>query len=198
MKIKIFFFAIAFGFFACSGGDQQTDTTESDSTSTEEPQVTYTNYDGPITSEAITDLAGAVYNETTKRIDMQKAIHYIQACEQYAEANPSDESSPEYLMKAAEMSRNINNFDKALNLYDRVINNYSSYDKAPQAFFLKAFTLDDNMGKKEEAKVLYEEFIKNYPNDDFADDAQFMLETLNKSDAEIIEEFEKKRQESQQ
>ena len=143
-------------------------------------------------SAKIDSLALKVYNDSTKRVDTEMAKNYIAACEEYANKFPKDSLSPVLLLKAAETSRNIGNFDEALKIYDLVISDYSDYDKAPQAMFLKAFTVDDNMGKKEEAKVIYEAFLEKYPNDEFAESAKFMLENLYKSDAEIIQGFEKK------
>ncbi len=149
MKIKLLFFATAISFFAISCGD---------------PAVKLEN------------LAASIYNESTKKIDSEKAMAYVAACESFATKNPKDERSPEYLLKAAETARNVNQHDRALAIYDTVIEQFSSFKKAPQALFLKAFTLDDNMGKKDEAKALYEDFIAKYPNDDFAESAKFMLQ----------------------
>ena len=142
----------------------------------------------------IEGIANQVYNDSTKRIDPEMAKQYIAACEEYAGKYSADTLSPVLLLKAAETSRNIGDFQTALKLYDQIINDFSTFKKAPQALFLKAFTVDDNMGKKEEAKVIYEAFLEKYPNDDFAESAKFMLENLYKSDAEIIQGFEEKKQ----
>lgn len=170
MKIKILLFTLAFGFFSCSSGP---------------------------TIESIGALEKAVYNDATKKIDNQKANEYVAACETFAKANPTNEEAPKLLLKAAETARNINQFDKALALYDVVTNDFSTYAKAPQAMFLKAFTLDDSMGKKKEAKALYEAFLAKHPNDEFAESAKFMLENLYKSDEDIIKSFEANRKKAE-
>ena len=141
----------------------------------------------------IEDLSHLVYNDSTKRIDSEMAVQYIASCEDYATKYPADTLSPVLLLKAAETSRNIRDYTTALNIYDQIINNFSDHDKAPQAMFLKAFTVDDNMGKKEDAKAIYQAFLDKYPDDEFAESAKFMLENLYKSDAEIIEGFEKEK-----
>lgn len=141
----------------------------------------------------IEDMTHLVYNDSTKRIDREMAKLYIAACEEYAGKYSTDTLSPVLLLKAAETSRNIGDYETTLRLYDNIINNYPDHEKASQALFLKAFTIDDNMGKKEEAKVIYEAFLKKYPNDAFAESAKFMLENLYKSDADIIKEFEEKK-----
>ncbi len=145
----------------------------------------------------IEDMAFKVYNDSTKRIDNEMAKEYIVACEEYASKFPTDTLAPVLLLKAAETSRNIRDYDTALKIYDQIINDFPTYEKAPQAMFLKAFTVDDNMGKKEEAKVIYENFLEKYPDDDFAESARFMLDNLYKSDAEIIKGFEEGKEEVQ-
>lgn len=168
MNIKFLLFVFSISLFACSNAP---------------------------TLESIQALAGQVYDEQSRRIDNDKAMEYVEACIQFAKANPENEESPKILLKAAETARNVNQFDKALGIYDIVMKDFASYEKAPQALFLKAFTLDDSMGKKDEAKVLYESFIKDHPQDEFVESAKFMLSNLYKSDEEIIKEFEQKREE---
>lgn len=170
MKVKLLFFALLLSFFACQN---------------------------KVTPEQVEALATAVYNEDIKKLDPAKAMEYVKACEDYATAHPEDKRSPEWLLKAAETARNINKHDQAIAIYDKVMTSFPDYEKAPQALFLKAFTIDDNMNRKDEAKVLYEEFLSKYPTDDFAESAKFMLKNLNKTDAQIIEEFEKSRLEGQ-
>jgi len=65
--------------------------------------------------------------------------------------------------------------------------------EAPQALFMKGFTLDDGLGNKQAAKPVYEEFLKKYPKNDFADDTKFLLENINKTDEEIIKQFDNKK-----
>jgi outer membrane protein assembly factor BamD (BamD/ComL family) len=143
----------------------------------------------------IEELTGKVYNDTTRKIDGEMAKQYIAACEEYAGKFPADTLSPVLLLKAAETSRNIRDYETTLRLYDNIITNYPDHEKAPQALFLKAFTIDDNLGHKEQAKPIYETFLEKYPNDAFAESARFMLENLYKSDSEIIKGFEEKKQE---
>ncbi len=141
----------------------------------------------------IDDMSHKVYNDSTKRIDDVMAKQYIEACAEYASKFPADTLAPVLLLKAAETSRNIRDYQTALGIYDQIIKDFPAYKKAPQAMFLKAFTIDDNMGKKEDAKLIYEAFLEKYPNDEFAESAKFMLQNLYKSDAEIIQGFEEKK-----
>ncbi len=142
----------------------------------------------------IDELTGKVYDKNTRKIDSEMAKQYIAACEEYAGKFPADTLSPVLLLKAAETSRNIRDYETTLRLYDHIITNYPDHEKAPQALFLKAFTIDDNLGHKEQAKAIYETFLEKYPDDAFAESARFMLENLYKSDSEIIKGFEEKKE----
>lgn len=196
MKIKVLFFAALFSFFSCgSGEDNGNERTQAESTKPVEKPLERFRYDGVVTIGIIDSLVTLVYDEEAKRIDPPKAKQFIAACEKYATENKDDPKSPEWLLKAAETARNINAKRYAIALYDDVMTKFPNYPKVSQALFLKAFTLDDNMNRKEEAKQLYSEFIQKYPNDDFIESAKFMLENIDKTDAEIIKEFENNRQE---
>ena len=138
-------------------------------------------------------LSKQMYNEAEHQLDADKANDYINTCQVYALIQPDDTKSPVYLFKAAETARAMRNFDKAIELYDNIYDNYPDYEKHAQTLFLKAFTLDNDLKRHDEAKGLYELFLKKYPDNDFADDTQFLLANLGKSDEEIIQKFEEKK-----
>ena len=62
--------------------------------------------------------------------------------------------------------------------------------------FLKAFILEDNLKNIDAAEQAYQSFIDKYPNHHFADDAQFSLNNLGKTDAEIQQELERLQKEN--
>jgi len=112
----------------------------------------------------------------------------------YAEAFPKDSLSVRYLSKAGETARLLRQFDKALEIFGKIEQDYPNSKEAAAAMFMTAFTLDNDLKKMDEAKTAYEAFLKKYPNDEFADDAQFLLNNLGKSPEELIREFEKNAQ----
>lgn len=112
----------------------------------------------------------------------------------YADAFPKDSVSVKNLAKAGETARLSRQFDKAMEIFDRIQKNYPDSREATTAMFLKAFTLDNDLKKFDEAKTAYEAFLAKYPTDEFADDAQFLLKNLGKSPEEIVKGFEKNAQ----
>ena len=101
----------------------------------------------------------------------------------------------DYLLRAGEMAALLNQYDKALGYYDKILKEFPQSPKAPIALFMKGYTLDDKLNQLDRAKAAYEEFLKKYPDNDFADDTRFLLENLGKSEEEIIKQFEAKARE---
>lgn len=97
-----------------------------------------------------------------------------------------------YLMKAGEAARLLGQFNKAIAIYDKVITDYRTSERTPQAYFMKGYTYDNDLNKEDSARIVYEYFIKFYPNDQFTDDATFLLQNLGKSDEEMIEQLQEK------
>lgn len=121
----------------------------------------------------------------------------IAAYESFAQEFPKDTLAPDYLFKAGDVAMNTNRSNKAIQLYDRIINDYSDYRKAPEALFLKGYVYENNLGRLDKAKVIYEEFLAKHPNNEFADDAEVSLKYLGKSPEELIEIFQKENAEKQ-
>lgn len=139
----------------------------------------------------VQDLGSKMYDDSLHQFNEAAATQYVDATEAFVLINPTDEDSPELLNKAAETARSLKTYEKAITLYNWIIEKYPSSKYAPQAFFLKAFTFDNDLHDIENAKLFYEEFSKKYPSHDFADDAKVLLENLGKSDQEFLQSIQK-------
>lgn len=124
----------------------------------------------------------------------EKLVNLQNSLMLYADAFPEDSTSVKYLAKAGETARLLQQYDKALEIFDKIVKSYPNTKAAAAAMFMKAFTLDNDLKKFDEAKPAYEAFLQQFPNDEFADDAQFLLKNLGKSPEELIKEFEKNAQ----
>lgn len=129
----------------------------------------------------------SMFQKDNKGIDEQIARSYVDACEAFVLVFPKDPRAVDFLQKGSEMARTLQDIDKAISLYDWIIESYPQHPKAPQALFLKAFTFDNNLKDYDNARKYYNEFINKYPDDDFADDCKFLLSNLGKSDEEILQ-----------
>ena len=135
-------------------------------------------------------LEDSLFSDENKMVDKTKAKELIDGYIEYADEFPENEQSPAYLFKAGDMAMNLNMPRKAIKVFDRILNNYPDFEKAPQCLFLKGYIYENNLGDLNKAKTTYEEFLQKYPDDDFADDAEVSIRNLGKSPEELIKEFE--------
>jgi len=138
----------------------------------------------------IKQLEGQLFSDENKMVDRNKANELIALYIEFADEFPENEQSPAYLFKAGDMAMNLSMPRRSIEVFDRILNNYPDYEKAPQCLFLKAYVFENNLGDLKEAKKTYEQFLKKYPDDDFADDAEISIKNLGKSPEELIKEFE--------
>ncbi len=103
----------------------------------------------------------------------------------FADKYPGDSLSPQYLMKAADMQSNVLHTERAVELFDRVIDEYPDFEEVPMCYFLIGNALELN-SQIEDAKAAYEEFIAKYPDHFMADDARRMLPIIGMSDEEKL------------
>lgn len=143
--------------------------------------------------DKIEDIRNNLTDSSTGRLDLVKVNEFVDIIELFVMANPTNDASPSYLKLAAEVVNSIKVFPRAIQFYDWILERFPNSKEAPQAMFMKGFTLDDGLKNKAAAKPVYEEFLKKYPKNDFADDTQFLLNNINKSDEEIIKQFEEKK-----
>ena len=139
----------------------------------------------------ITDLEAIVYTDTTGVIDKAKVAELIDSYVAFADQYPENTKAPDYLYSAANVSMNLMDSHKAIELFDRLMAEFSDYSKISECLFMKGFIYDNNLEDYEKAKEIYLEFLEKYPDDEFADDARASINNLGKSLEEIIEEFER-------
>lgn len=141
---------------------------------------------------AIKALEDELYSDETKMVDRAKANELISTYVAFVDEFPNDAGSPEILFKAGDMAMNLNQGRRAIEIFDRIIQNYPDFGKTPQCLFLKGYIYENDLGDLEKAKMIYEEFLQKYPDDEFADDAEISIQNLGKTPEELIREFEEK------
>ncbi|MBT4401208.1 MAG: tetratricopeptide repeat protein, partial [Bacteroidetes bacterium] len=112
------------------------------------------------------------------------------AYENYANALPEDTISAEYLYRAAEIAMNLQMAGRAIEYYQRILNNFPDFDKRSYCLFLEAFVYENQMQQYETAEKLYLEFIEKYPDHPLADDAEVSVQNMGKSLEELIQSWE--------
>lgn len=140
----------------------------------------------------IKNLEDSLFADPTKMIDQKMAQQLVNKYIEFADTYPEDPETPVTLFKAGDMAMNLNMPQQAIQIFDRVMNDFPDYEKTPQCLFLKGYVYENSYKDLEKAKVIYEEFLQKYPDDEFADDAAISIQNLGKSPEELIQEFEEK------
>jgi cellulose synthase operon protein C len=86
------------------------------------------------------------------------------------------------------------NYEKALEIYDKILNEFSNGEMVDAALYNKAYLLSE-IGKEEEANSIYQEVIDRFPDSRFTPSALMSLaeyyftDKLNKTEEENIEDL---------
>lgn len=139
--------------------------------------------------EVIRELEDKSYQDIEK-FDTTMALSLVNNYAKFADENPEDELTPNFLFKAGDLSMALHKPSLAISYFDRIISNYADYEKLPYCMFLKGFIYEDQIGDLKKAKANYEEFIERFPDHDMTEAARFSIKNLGKSPEELIREFE--------
>jgi tetratricopeptide (TPR) repeat protein len=110
----------------------------------------------------------------------------------FASSFPTDSMAPACLFDAANISMSLNQYQRAINLYDSVTVKYPAFKRAADCIFIRGFIYDDKLKDTANARKMYQLVIDKYPHDSLASQAKAALAILGKSYDEIIKEFEEK------
>lgn len=124
--------------------------------------------------------------------DDNMARNLVKFYTQYADNNPKDSISAEYLFKAGEVCIGLKDYKMAIANFQRIYDNFPSYNKRVESLYLVGFVHDEYLDQYAQAQDFYQKLIDDHPDHSFADDAQASIETLGLSDEEIIQRFEEK------
>jgi tetratricopeptide (TPR) repeat protein len=122
-------------------------------------------------------------------INSLMATIYVDACKAYATVLSEKEQSPALLFSAAQLTTTMRQYDKAIGLYDWIVNKYPDSENGPIALATKGFILDNDLKDLDKAKEVYRQFIEDYPDHALTSQIQFLLENLGKSNEEILDKL---------
>ncbi len=162
---------------ACGGDAAKAPTAPTGSTTPPAPEM----------SVRIRAMEDSLFAKTV--FDRRGAQALLDVYKAYAKAFPNDSMAPEYLFRAAGMSKGLGGPQEAVQLYDRIIKEYPQWSRLADTYYLRAFTIDADLKQKGNAKTAYEEVIARFPDHRFAKDAKAMIQNLQYTDEELIERF---------
>ena len=120
-------------------------------------------------------------------------IQLVDAYVLFAEQNPNDSQSPDFLFKALDIAVGVNaeGPQKALEIADVLIEKYPDFEMTPMAMFIKGFVYENIVGDLQNAEKTYRQFIEKYPESPMVEDVKATLENLGLTPEELIRKFEK-------
>ena len=108
----------------------------------------------------------------------------------FATKYPDDELAPEYLFKAGQRCNVSGDHEKAITLFQQVIDSYPKHKIAEDALFLQAYVYENSLKDFAKAKAAYSKFTELYPQSELAEDANYSIQNLGKTPEQIFQEFE--------
>ena len=140
----------------------------------------------------IKELEGRLLKDSTNAKDEVAAYNLQVAYSDFSEKFPKDPEAPEYLFKAANLSIGLGWSESAITILDKLMTLYPEDKRSAEALFYKAFVYDNQINDDAKAGEVYREFLSKYPQHEFAASAQMSIESLGKSDEDLLREFEAK------
>ncbi|MEL6863980.1 MAG: tetratricopeptide repeat protein [Bacteroidota bacterium] len=133
--------------------------------------------------------------KSKKSLHLPTAQQLLALSKQFVEAFPKAPQTPAILFRTADLARGMGEYGQAIKYWGLLYNDYSDFEKAPDAEFMIAFTYENFLNDKQQAKGYYERFLQKYPDHHLAEQVKAILENIDKSPEELIKSFQEKRQE---
>lgn len=122
----------------------------------------------------------------------ENVINLVDAYLLYAEQNPDDAKSPDFLFKALNVAVGINaeGPQKAIEVADILIEKYPDFEMTPMATYIKGFVYESVVGDLDKAKAVYLQFLEMYPDNPMAEEVRTVVDNLGIPLEELIKTFE--------
>lgn len=141
--------------------------------------------------EKINELESKVFAKGAV-LTAENVIQLVDAYVLFAEQNPNDQQTPDFLFKALDVAVGVNaeGPQKALGIANILIEKYPDFEMTPMAMFIKGFVYENMIGDLQNAEMTYRQFIERYPNNPMVEDVKSTLENLGLTPEELIRKFE--------
>ena len=141
--------------------------------------------------EKINELESKVFAKNAT-LSAENVIQLVDAYLLFAQQNPNDLQSPDFLFKALDVAVGINaeGPQKAIDIADILIEKYPDFEMTPMALFIKGFVYENMIGDLQNAEMTYRQFIEKYPNNPMAADVETSIKNIGIPLDELIKTFE--------
>lgn len=124
-------------------------------------------------------------------VNKEVGMELVDAYVAYVKKNSMEETAPDMLFKAIDISMNINseNPQKTIEIIDLMIETYPQHMLAPMALYIKAFVYE-RANDIPSAKETYRLFLEKYPNDPLVEDVKASLRNAGIPLEDLVRQFE--------
>ncbi|MFN8165182.1 MAG: tetratricopeptide repeat protein [Bacteroidia bacterium] len=136
----------------------------------------------------------SLINDSTRSLRMDTALTVIADYLEYVKTYPKDTLSESYLLKAADVANGIKDYNRSVEILDRLLKEYPNSKRIAQAIFMQAFIYETNIRNVEKAKEKYKDFLNRFPDHAMAEGAKASLNQLEQglSDEDMVRMFMQK------
>lgn len=106
-------------------------------------------------------------------------LKLIEAYKKFHRKYTSSDNAPAYLLKAANINVEMENFIEAIKLLQMIYLKYPTFKKTPYCLFYQGFLYENKLNEVEKAEKIYLKFIEEYPNNSLTEDAKYSLKNIN-------------------
>ncbi len=134
---------------------------------------------------ALKEIAAMEANDTAfspQAVEKLKAA-YLDFADKYKD----DALAPEFIFKAAQRCNVVAQHQQAIDLFQRIIDEYPQSQVSMEALFLQGYIYENSLQDYANAKRIYTAFIAKYPDSELAQDAEIAMQNLGKTPEDILE-----------
>ena len=113
--------------------------------------------------------------EVSTTTNDREANRFVQKCMLFAKSYPKDSLSKQFVFMAADVSRGLGNYIKAIEYWQLYYDTYPDTRLHPVSIFLMGFTYYENLKDQDKAKIYFNKFLKKSPAHELARDAKVFL-----------------------
>lgn len=181
-KLSVGIVMMALIAMACNNEKSQ-DSSENEKTESETKELSEDQLVAFLDSSLKVMRSGKIKGEEGNQLANQYIANATILSNKYAE----NDKAAYYLDKAGEIAWQFQQkAQKAVKIFNQVIDRYPDYEDIEKIYYLKAVILDLDLRKKEQALKAYQALLDRFPESQYKDDATFRMENIDLSEEELI------------
>lgn len=127
-----------------------------------------------------------LWEEAERATAEQNMVQAIEVYSAFVTKFPENEKAPAALKNWAAIVQQKGDMQGAINLYERLLNEYPHSEFGDEAQFMIAFIYEEYVSDMEKARGAYQRVIDRYPNSELAASAKQLLPHVGKSPEEWV------------